>query len=262
MAGDLLAIVLPSTAIALWHGRRPVLATAAWTTWMVAAALAWMGSLGFNELHISDTAARRQAIVATSVAAADQRSASITAAQLAATAAAKAREAECVKRGPLCRDREADERAALTALNAAIAAPVPTVATIADADPQVTAALRLATWVGLKVTAEDVVNLRLALMAMMPNSLHEQPVRGRVRSCLRGNPGQGPAPMGVVGAIHSEPAGIDRREQAQAPEMGADATPFRLCVIVKKLRRRRALLCSRRLRFPPVELLMARVAAQ
>ncbi len=74
-----------------------------------------------------------------------------------------------MKRGPLCRDREADERAALSALSSAIAAPVPTVATIADADPQVIAALRLAIWGGLKLTRDDVVNLRLALTAMMPN---------------------------------------------------------------------------------------------
>ncbi len=76
LASDLLAIVLPSAAVALWHGRRPLLATAARTTWIVAAALAWMASLGFAELHISDTATGRQAIVATSVAAADQRKAS------------------------------------------------------------------------------------------------------------------------------------------------------------------------------------------
>lgn len=74
-----------------------------------------------------------------------------------------------VRRGPLCREREADERAALATLNTVVAAPVPAVATIADADPQVTAVLRLATWTGLNVKSDDVVNLRLALMAMLPN---------------------------------------------------------------------------------------------
>jgi hypothetical protein len=34
-----------------------------------------------------------------------------------------------------------------------IAAPIPAAAAIGDADPQITAALRLATWAGLKVTA-------------------------------------------------------------------------------------------------------------
>src|SRR5262245_28748898 len=40
LAGDLLAIVLPSAAGVLWHARRRVLATAAWMTWSVAATLA------------------------------------------------------------------------------------------------------------------------------------------------------------------------------------------------------------------------------
>ena len=70
---------------------------------------------------------------------------------------------------PLCRDREADERAALAALNAAIAAPVPVAPTIATADPQVTAVVRLTTWAGFRLAADDVVNLRLVLMAMLPN---------------------------------------------------------------------------------------------
>jgi hypothetical protein len=43
------------------------------------------------------------------------------------------------------------------------------VATIGDADPQVTAALRLVRWAGLKLATDDVVNLRLALMAILPN---------------------------------------------------------------------------------------------
>jgi len=74
-----------------------------------------------------------------------------------------------VKRGPLCRERETDERAALAALNSAIAVPMPAVAAIADADPQVTAAVRLSTWAGLRFSTDDVENLRLALMAMLPN---------------------------------------------------------------------------------------------
>jgi hypothetical protein len=47
--------------------------------------------------------------------------------------------------------------------------PIPPVATTADADPQVTAALRLVRWAGLKLTTDDVVNLRLGLMAILPN---------------------------------------------------------------------------------------------
>lgn len=131
--------------------------------------MATLASLGFAEMHIGDTAAGRQSVITTSTSLATQRQDRIEAARLAATAATRAREAECTKRGPMCRDREADERAALAALNSAVAAHVPVAAPIAGTDPQVTAALRLATWVGLRLGADDVINLRLALMALLPN---------------------------------------------------------------------------------------------
>jgi hypothetical protein len=109
-------------------------------------------------------------MVATTNAVADRRAAGITTAERAAKAAARAREAECAVRGPRCRDRETDERLALAALANAIAAPVPAATTIAaDPDPQVSVALRLAKWLGLELTAEGVVNLRLGLMALLPN---------------------------------------------------------------------------------------------
>jgi hypothetical protein len=169
VAADLLAMVLPGAAVALWHAHHRLLAIGAWLTWPLATGLAMLASLGFIELNVSDTAAGRQAIVTTATATADQRTAAITAAQLAATAATKAREGECAVRGSKCRDREADERQALAALATAIAVPVPTAATIAEADPQVTGALRLATWVGLGLKTDDVKNVRLALMALLPN---------------------------------------------------------------------------------------------
>jgi hypothetical protein len=169
LAADLLAIILPAAAVALWHAGRGGLAASAWMTWIVAASLATLASLGFVELHTADTAAGRAAIVTTATLTADQRTAAITAAQLALATATRQREAECQRRGPLCRDREADERTALATLNTAIATPVPAAATIATADPQVTAVRRLTTWAGLNLTAVDVVNLRLVLMAMLLN---------------------------------------------------------------------------------------------
>jgi len=169
VAADLLAITLPTAAVSLWHVKRPGVAGLAWLTWTLAATLTTLSSVGYVELHTSDTAAGRRAIVATSAAVTDQRAAGVATAQLAANAAQKAREAECEIRGPRCRERETDERTALTSLAAAIAVPIPAAATIADADPQVTAALRLVRWAGLKLTTDDIVNLRLALMAILPN---------------------------------------------------------------------------------------------
>jgi hypothetical protein len=169
-AVDGLALALPAAAVALWHARRRVLAFAAWVLAGAAIVGATLASLGFAQLHFGDTAASRAAVVTSTNAVADRRAAGVAAAERAANAAARAREAECAIRGPRCRDRETDERSALAALANAVAAPVPAVATIAaDADPQVSAALKLAKWLGLEVTADGVVNLRLALLALLPN---------------------------------------------------------------------------------------------
>ena len=70
---------------------------------------------------------------------------------------------------PTLPNREADEGAAMATLNTAIAVPVSPAPTIAAPDPQVTAVVRLTTWVGLKLSADDVMNLRLVLLAMLPN---------------------------------------------------------------------------------------------
>jgi hypothetical protein len=169
IAADMLAIVPPSTAVALWWNRRHLLATAAWATWALTVTMAILASLGFASLHLEDTAAARAAIVTTATVAADQRTAAIEAARAAAQASTVARQDECQQRGPRCRDLEHVEQARMSELAAAIASPVPVAATIADADPQVSGAVRLAQWVGLGVTATDVANLRLALMALLPN---------------------------------------------------------------------------------------------
>jgi hypothetical protein len=131
--------------------------------------MAMLASIGFASLHMGDTVAARAAIVTTAAATANQRTAAIEAARTAAQAATIARQAECQRRGPLCRDLEHVEQARMSELGAAIASPVPDAATIVDADPQVTGAMRLAQWVGLGVTATDIGNPRLALLALLPN---------------------------------------------------------------------------------------------
>jgi hypothetical protein len=169
IAADILAIVLPSAAVALSWNRRWALAVGAWLTWSLAASMATLASVGFASLHISDTAAARAAIVSTATETSSQRTAAIETAKAAADAATKARAAECLKRGPKCREMEHLEQARLSEIQAAIAAPLPTVATIADANPQVTGAVRLATWAGINLTAVDVGNVRLALIGLLPN---------------------------------------------------------------------------------------------
>src|SRR5215510_8728137 len=59
VAADLLAITLPTAAVGLWHAQRPVVAGLAWLTWTLAATLTTLSSVGYVELHTSDTAAGR-----------------------------------------------------------------------------------------------------------------------------------------------------------------------------------------------------------
>jgi hypothetical protein len=65
IAADLLAIVLPSAAAALWWNRRRILSASAWMVWGLVASTAMLASLGFASLHLGDTAAARASIVTT-----------------------------------------------------------------------------------------------------------------------------------------------------------------------------------------------------
>jgi hypothetical protein len=171
VAADVAAFALPICAAGLWRNRQVGAASVAWSLWLLTFAFAIMAGIGFASLNIADTTAGRRAIVASSTASADQRTAKIAAAQLAVTTATKQREAECAKRGPFCRDREADERTALAAFNTAIGAPVPTVAAIGAADPQTEAASKLAAWLSfgtVRPTGDDFSMLRLLLLALLP----------------------------------------------------------------------------------------------
>lgn len=169
IAADILAIVLPSAAVALWWNGRRTLSAGAWATWLLAASMATLASVGFASLHISDSAAGRAAIVSTAAETANRRNAAIETAKAAAQAATVARQAECQRRGSKCRELEHLEQSRMSELQAAISAPVPAVPMIGDSDPQLTGVLRLATWAGLKLSATDVGNLRLAMMALLPN---------------------------------------------------------------------------------------------
>jgi hypothetical protein len=169
VAADILAITLPTVAVALWLRSRWALASAAWATWALSLALAVLASIGFVNRHVGDTAAARQAVLATAAALTAQRDAAITTARQAVAAAAESRQAECTIRGPRCRALEQEEQTRLSELSAALALPMPAAPSVADADPQLAGASRLATWAGLRFTTDDLGNLRLALMALLPN---------------------------------------------------------------------------------------------
>ncbi len=169
IAADVLAIALPTVAVALWLRSRWALASAAWATWALSLALAVLASIGFVNRHVGDAAAARQAVLGTAAALTAQRDAAITTAKQAVAAAAESRQAECTIRGPRCRALEQEEQARLSELSAALALPPPPAPRVAEADPQLAGALRLASWAGFHATADDLSNLRLALMALLPN---------------------------------------------------------------------------------------------
>jgi hypothetical protein len=169
IAADVLAITLPTVAVALWLRSRWALASAAWATWALSLALAVLASIGFVNRHVGDAAAARQAVLGTAAARTAQHDAAIATAQQAVAAAAESRQAECTIRGPRCRALEQEEQARLSELSAALALPLPAAPRVAEADPQLAGALRLASWAGLRATADDLSNVRLALMALLPN---------------------------------------------------------------------------------------------
>lgn len=169
IAADVLAVTLPTVAVALWLRCRWALASAAWTTWALSLALAVLASIGFVNRHVGDAAAARQAVLETAAALTAQRDAAITTARQAVAATAESRQAECTIRGPRCRALEQEEQARLSELSAALAQPMPSAPRVADADPQLAGASRLAIWAGLRLTTDDLSNLRLALMALLPN---------------------------------------------------------------------------------------------
>jgi hypothetical protein len=169
IAADILAITLPTVAVALWLRSRWALASAAWATWALSLALAVLASIGFVNRHVGDAAAARQAVLGTAAALMAQRDAAITTARQAVGVAAQSRQAECTIRGPRCRALEQEEQVRLSELSAALALPMPATPHVADPDPQLAGASRLATWAGLHVSTDDLSNLRLALMALLPN---------------------------------------------------------------------------------------------
>jgi hypothetical protein len=146
VAADVCALALPSVAAHLRGPRRAL----AWALWTMTVAWALIASIGFVSVNVADVAATRS-------------SPGVELARRIADAATVARQGECLRRGPLCRDREADERAALAKLEAARADVV--------VDPQVAGASKLIAWAtaGLvQPSTSDVALARLLLLTLLP----------------------------------------------------------------------------------------------
>lgn len=156
VAADLVALVIPSCAAALWAARQRATALAGWLVWSLTFAFALAASIGFASVNIADVTASRASRVTPAV----------TAAQAALADAMAARDRECRGGvGKFCRDREATVTERRQALDVAMRG------VEQAADPQVTAAIGVVAWVSrgtVAPTENDFAMLRLILLALLP----------------------------------------------------------------------------------------------
>ena len=156
VAADLVALVMPSCAAALWQSRQRSTSLAGWTVWAMTFVFAVTAGIGFASLNITDVTTARAARVTPAVATA----------QSALSDAMAARDRECLNGvGKFCREREAAVAERRQILDAAMA-------TVEhSADPQTDAAIKLVAWVThgwLTPSDNDFAMLRLVLLALLP----------------------------------------------------------------------------------------------
>lgn len=156
VAADLVALVMPSCAAALWRTGQRATALVGWTIWLMTFLFAVTAGIGFASTNLSDVAIARSSRVTPA----------ITNAQAALTDAMAARDRECKGGvGKFCRERETAVAERRQVLDAAMTAVGQT------ADPQSDAAIKLVSWASrglLRPTPEDFAMLRLVLLALLP----------------------------------------------------------------------------------------------
>jgi hypothetical protein len=144
VASDICALILPCAAMQM----RPRMAVVAWALWLLTLAWALIASCGFVSVNVAEAQSNRS-------------SPAVDLARRIADTATISRQAECIKRGVLCREREADERKALADLAQARADVV--------VDPQTTNTSKLIAWLTpWSPRADDVALARLALLTVLP----------------------------------------------------------------------------------------------
>ena len=156
VAADLVALVMPTCAARLWHGRHHATALAGWAVWTLTFIFAVTAGIGFASTNISEVALAR----------ASRLTPAMEAAQAQLTDAMAARDRECKGGGgKFCREREAAVAQRRQALDAA------TQQVSQTADPQTEAAIKLVAWLSqgaLRPQADDFAMLRLVLLALLP----------------------------------------------------------------------------------------------
>jgi hypothetical protein len=96
MAADVASFVLPSCAVRLRRTERRMAASTGWAAWALMFAFAVTAGVGFASVNVADATLAR----------AGRTIPAIEAAQSALADAKTARDRECTKVGPICRERE------------------------------------------------------------------------------------------------------------------------------------------------------------
>ena len=156
VAADLVALVMPVCAAALWQAGQRATSLAGWAVWAMTFVFAVTAGIGFASVNITDVTAARAARVTPVV----------MAAQSALSDAMSARDRECGRGvGKFCRERETAVAERRQILDTAMASVGQT------ADPQTDAAIKLVAWVThgmVRPSGDDFAMLRLVLLALLP----------------------------------------------------------------------------------------------
>jgi hypothetical protein len=156
VAADLVALVMPSCAAALWAAGQRSTSLAGWAAWLMTFVFAVTAGIGFASVNIADVTMAR----------ASRTTPAVTTAQAALNDAMTARDRECKGGvGKFCREREVAVTERRQAVDAAMRAVEQT------ADPQTEAAIRIVAWMSrgmLQPTGDDFAMLRLILLALLP----------------------------------------------------------------------------------------------
>jgi hypothetical protein len=152
---DVAALSLPCCAAAAWRRHHRAAAVAGWMIWGITFAFALTAGIGFVGLNIADSTSARAGRITPAVAAA----------QIALTDAKATRDRECVKVGPICRQREDAVFERQRRLDAAMQS------VERRSDPQTGTATQLVAWASfgqVRPTEHDFEMLRVLLLALLP----------------------------------------------------------------------------------------------
>jgi hypothetical protein len=156
MAADLVALVMPSCATALWQAGHRSTSLAGWAAWLMTFVFAVTAGIGFASVNIADVTSAR----------ASRLTPAVQTAQAALADAMAARDRECRGGvGRFCREREAVVNERRQTVDLAMRSVEQT------ADPQTEAAIRVVAWAThglLRPTGDDFAMLRLILLALLP----------------------------------------------------------------------------------------------